>query len=154
MSGLRGICAEKFQVENGPTHDEGGGQWVDDRSARTKKGMPGREGRHGGDHESKAMNNAVFFNGLPPGMDTEDQEVTDQRKMGMSYNGNNPSRYASGDVTNDECSPQNLKDGFSRKAYAPTDDMYTNEHCDTFYSEAKVDGEVGFVERGNVLDRL
>lgn len=154
MSGITGICAEKFQVENGPTTDEGGGSWIDARSARTKKGLPGREGYHGGDPESKAMTNAAFFNSLPPGMDIEDQETTDQRKMGISINGNNPSRYATGDVTNNEISPQNLKDGFSRKSYAPTDDMYTNEHCDTFYSEAKVDGDVGFVERGNTLDRL
>jgi hypothetical protein len=35
-----------------------------------------------------------------------------------------------------------------------TDDEYSNAHVDAFYAEMDVDGEVGFVERNNTLDRM
>lgn len=79
-------------------------------------------------------------------MDIEDQEVTDQRVMPLVMSGES-------DVSED-WSMDAVRDGFQRKKIRPTDDQYTNEHRDLFYAEAKVDGDVGFVERGNLLDRL
>lgn len=57
------------------------------------------------------------------------------------------------DVSED-WNPVAVRDGFTRRNMRPTDDMYSGEHCDAFYSEAKVDGDIGFVERNNNLDRL
>ena len=51
------------------------------------------------------------------------------------------------DVT-DEVNPWVFKQGFNRHKMGPTDDMYTGEHADHFYSDAG-----GFVERNNYLDR-
>lgn len=142
-----GIVQEKFQMEYGQNrNDDSNSGWVSDKSARVKKEIPGREGRSGGDPESKTMNNALFINSLPPGTNIPDQEYADIRKMKLVMSGES-------DVSEDYNS-EAVKNGFTKRKMLPTDDMYTNEHCDTFYSEMKVDGEVGFLERGNTLDRL
>jgi hypothetical protein len=141
-----GIVQEKFQVTQPQNHNDEERGWATDKSARVKKGLPGREGRKGGDPESKPMNNAVMFNSTPPGMDIEDQELTDQRVF--------PMRMASeGDVTPDY-SQKAMKTGFTAHKCCPTDDQYSNEHTDAFYDSVKVDGVEGFVERNNMLDRL
>src|SRR5208282_2284285 len=102
------IVQEKFQVNypqqrnddaTGENHDHGG--WITDIEARAKKNMPGREGLPAGDSNSRFMNNAVFFNSLPPGMDIEDQEVCDIRKMGVNTAGNFTDELAKGDRTQD-----------------------------------------------------
>lgn len=126
------ICQEKFQVKIPDPKTDGSDQWATDDSARVKKNTP------------KGSNS--FFNSLPPGMDIEDQEATDQRVMPLVMSGES-------DVAQD-WNPGAVRDGFTRRTMRPTDDMYTGEHCDLFYADAKVDGEVGFVERGNLLDRL
>ncbi len=138
------IVQEKFQVEFGLT-EEAPGPWVSDQSARVKKGVPGREGRAWGDPSSKAMNNAVFYNGLPPGSDGEDQELSDQRHIPLVMGGQT-------DVSHD-WNPESVANGFSRRPMRPTDDMYTREHNDAFYDEVTVDGHTGFIERNNMLDR-
>jgi hypothetical protein len=150
------IVQEKFQVNYPDTKSSAESQssWVSDMAARAKKGTPGREGRTGGDRASRYMNNAKFFNGLPPGQDIEDQEMADIRRMGISWNGNNPQGEATGDVTNSEVTPHTLRTGFSRKKLLSTDDEYTREHNDAFYDVVEVDGVEGFVERNNMLDRL
>lgn len=140
------VCQEKFQINYPPAADDNGNTWVTDKSARVKKGLPGREGFPGGDRSSKAMNNAVQYNSLPPGMDLEDQELTDQRVMPSVMSGET-------DVSHD-WNREAVTNGFTRRAMRPTDDMYTNEHCDLFYAEITVDGHTGFIERGNTLDRL
>lgn len=142
-----GIVQEKFQIEYGQNkNDDSHSGWVTDKSARTKKNIPGREGRSGGDQESKAMNNSLFTNSLPPGMNIPDQEYSDIRKMKLVMSGES-------DVSEDYNS-ESVKYGFTKRQMRPTDDLYTNEHCDMFYSEMTVDGETGFLERGNTLDRL
>jgi hypothetical protein len=149
------IVQEKFQV-NYPDRDssaENQTSWVTDAEARVKKHQPGREGRAGGDSASRFVNNATFFNSLPPGMDIEDQEVTDQRRMGISFNGNHPVGGATVDRTQ-ELTADVLRTGFSRKKLLATDDEYTREHNDAFYDVVEVDGVEGFVERNNMLDRL
>lgn len=142
-----GIVQEKFQVTPpGNRNDDAMSGWKTDKSARVKKGTPGREGVPGGDLSSRRMNNAVFYASTPPGMDIEDQELTDQRRF--------PMRMASeGDVTPDY-SQKAMKTGFTAHKCCPTDDQYTNEHTDAFYDSIKVDGVEGFIERNNCLDRL
>jgi hypothetical protein len=149
------IVQEKFQV-NMPQqrNDDAQSGWITDVEARAKKGTPGREGRPGGDSGSRFMANAVFYNTLPPGMDIEDQEMCDIRKMGISFNGNMPEAGATGDVTNMEVNPMSLRKGFSRKKLLSTDDEYTREHNDAFYDVVEVDGNEGFIERNNMLDRM
>lgn len=143
------IIQEKMQAVSKPVTSEVN-EWVEARTVRVKKGAPGREGRHGGDPTSRQMNNAAHFGSLPPGMDLEDQELTDQRTFRHSTNGN---MGDGGDVTQ-ELTPKVLVDGFSIKRMSPTDDDYTNEHADVFYMEVTVDGVTGYLERGNTLDRL
>jgi hypothetical protein len=140
------ICQEKFQVEYPEANDDDGHLWVSDKSARTKKGTPGREGRAGGDWPSKTMDNAVFYESLPPGADLEDQEISDQRVMPMTMGGES-------DVSRD-WNPTAVREGWSPRALRPTDDQYTREHNDAFYDEMTVDGVTGFIERNNMLDRM
>lgn len=140
------IVQEKFQVNYPPAADDTVGGWVTDKSARAKKGVPGREGLPGGDRASKTMDNAVFYNTLPPGSDGEDQELTDQRQMKYVMGGES-------DVSADWNS-EAVHCGFSLRQLRPTDDMYTREHNDAFYDEVTVDGVTGFIERNNMLDRL
>lgn len=144
---MAGILQEKFQVDNPQQpNDDGRNGWVDAKSARAKKELPGREGRAGGDPESRAMNNAVAFNSLPPGTDIEDQEHSDQRSMPLVMSGTS-------DVSKD-FSAEAVRRGFTPRHMRATDDEYSNAHVDAFYDEIKVDGNIGFVERNNVLDRL
>ncbi len=137
------IVQEKFQVEfqdPGERHE-----WVSDRSARVKKGTPGRESRGTHDYVCQ-MNNAVQFESLPPGADGEVQELTDQPDMALVMGGET-------DVSHD-CNPEAVRQGFTRRKMRPTDDMYTREHNDAFYDEVTVDGVTGFIERNNMLDRM
>jgi hypothetical protein len=144
---------EKYEVREGDAGDDGGTGWVSDRSARTKKGTPGREGLAGGDSASRSMNNAVFYNSIPPGMDIEDQEMADHRVFNESIAGNFPRGHNAGDATQD-VNAVSLRKGFDKKKLSPTEEEYTHSHQDVFYEEAEVDDEVGFAERGNTLDRL
>lgn len=144
-----GIVQEKFQVNNPQNrNDDSESGWKSDKSARVKKGLPGREGRAGGDPASQHMDNAVFYNGLPPGMDLEDQECIDSRNM--PYGGS----LGSGTQVTDDVTAMSLRQGFDRKSLRPTDDMYTREHNDAFYDSVTVDGVEGYVERNNMLDRM
>ena len=146
------LVSEKFQVSYPQAPDEATG-WVSDKSARAKKNMPGREGLAAGDSASRFVNNAAFFNSLPPGMDIEDQEVCDIRRMGVNTSGGFPTLEAQGDRTQD-LTPKSVRTGFDYKKLRPTDDQFSREHNDAFYDEIEVDGHVGFIERSNMLDRL
>ena len=145
------IVQEKFQVNYPDTQSSAENQhgWLTDVEARAKKMMPGREGVPGGDAASRFMNNAAFFNSLPPGMDIEDQEIVDIRRMGINVAGNMPTEYAQGDLTNNEVSRESLRVGFHKKKLLQTDDVYTREHNDAFYDDVG-----GFVERNNMCDRM
>lgn len=149
------VVQEKFQVNfpqsSEDTRESGG--WVSDKDARAKKNLPGREGLAGGDPGSRFLNNAAFFNSLPPGMDIEDQELADIRRMGINTAGGFPTLLAQGDRTQD-LTPRSVVTGFDHKRLLPTDDQYSREHNDAFYDEIEVDGNVGFIERNNMLDRL
>ena len=142
-----GIRQEKLEyVVTDESHEHDNTQWLDAQKARVKKGAPGREGRHGGDQESKAMNNAVFLNSLPPGMDHADAEFSDIRQQDLSRgNLGNGDQYTT-DVTRDS-----LAHGYSKKPLSSTDAALSEKGG--FYSEIEVDGKTGFLERRNVMDR-
>lgn len=144
------IVQEKFQVNNPQNrNDDANSGWVTDKSARAKKGTPGREGRPGGDWESKFMGNAFLYNTLPPGADIKDQEFSDIRRQ--ERDGNN---MGTGDQVTVDVTTESVRQGFSRKKLLSTDDMYTREHNDAFYDVVQVEGVEGFVERNNMLDRM
>jgi hypothetical protein len=137
------LIREKFEYELPPEPEELH-SWADSKSARVKKGTPGREGRSGGDPQSKQMDNAVFYNTLPPGMDIEDQEIGDIRVQDVALAG-------STDVSKKLVSAKSLAKGFTRLEMSPTDD--NSQHGAGFYDEVEVDGSTGFVEKMNVMDR-
>jgi hypothetical protein len=144
---MPGILQEKFQVDNPQQrNDDAQAGWITDKEARAKKGTPGREGREGGDAASQRMNNAVLYARLPPGMDLEDQEMADIRQMPIGMGGTS-------DVSRD-WNREAVRTGFKRLPMRATDDEYSNAHVDAFYDEMDVDGNVGFAERNNVLDRM
>lgn len=122
-----GIVQEKFQTEFTPP--SGNHEWVSDKSARRSKSSPER------------------FNRLPPGTDIENQSLTDQPGFPKSLAG-------ATDVTHAAVNEQALRKGFSRLPMSPVEDAYTGEHTDVFYGEKTVDGESGFAERGNLMDRI
>ena len=145
------VVQEKFQVtmpDYNSSKEEDVQGWTTDMEARAKKGLPGNEGPPGGDINNRYSMNNAFYNVLPPGMDIEDQEVADIRRMGINVAGNFPDKFAEGDVTNDELHPISLRKGFDRKELLQTDDVYTREHNDAFYDDVG-----GFCERNNYLDR-
>lgn len=127
---MSGILQEKFQVDNAPnSNDDAHSGWASDSSARVKKGSVGHAGQV-----------------LPPGMDIGAQHCSDQREMPLSMGGET-------DVSKD-WNPEALRTGKTRLAMRPTDDEYTKAHNDAFYDEIVVDGDAGFTERNNMLDRL
>ena len=139
-----GIVQEKFQVnEPQQRNDDASSGWVSDRSARVRKGAPGRDrpGQSSGE-------NQYLYNSLPPGMNLADQEMSDIRMQ--PFGG---SMGTGSQVTDDETAMA-LREGFDRKPLRPTDDMYTREHNDAFYDSVSVDSVEGFVERNNMLDRM
>jgi hypothetical protein len=126
-----GLVQEKFQTI-APREKPEEHEWVTDASARRTKGTPSGK--------------AALFNALPPGADLDDQAVREVNSMPESLAGET-------DVSEDT-NRASLQEGYSRLSMRPTDDMWTNEHVDAFYGEAKVDGDVGFCERNNMLDRI
>lgn len=120
------LLQEKFEFE-APEPPAGPSDWASDKAARRPK------------------ENLERLNVLPPGSDISEQPLADTRS---------PMRTMSGetDVSRD-WNREAVTKGFKRLPMRPTDDQYTGEHADTFYGEMTVDGETGFIERGNVLDR-
>jgi hypothetical protein len=127
---MPGILQEKFQVDYPQQgNDDAHSGWVSDRSARDKKGVSGQD--------------SVV---LPPGMDIEAQRLPPRAPMPMTMGGES-------DVSAD-WNPEAKAKGYKRLTMRATDDEYTKAHQDAFYDEMDVDGEVGFAERNNMLDRL
>lgn len=125
------ICQEKFEVRIPDNHNEETRGWVSDKSVRSAKGL--------------SSGDKAFYNRLPPGQNIANQEVSDQPPTPFSMGGET-------DVSKD-WNPTAIRQGWSSRKMLPTDDMWTNEHCDAFYGEMTVDGVTGFLERNNMLDR-
>lgn len=121
-----GLLQEKFQVEF--PDKPGNHEWVEPSTARRVKSSP------------------AYLNCLPPGDNIGDQQLIDNPAIPRVMSGET-------DVTKD-WNPSAVKNGYKRFDVKPTDDAYTAEHVDTFYGEAKSGSDVGFVERGNLLDRI
>ena len=93
------------------------------------------------------------FNFTPPGMDISNQKRAQIENMPLSMAG---STDVSGQVNfkGDKI----FKYGFHRQEMNGTDDLYSGEHIDLFYSEAVGEDDTGeryegFCERNNYLDR-
>jgi hypothetical protein len=120
--------AEKFQITIPPKKEESDQNWVSPSTTRLLNGVPCNEG------DQK-------FNIMPSlQINSKDHSV-------FGYGGNTD---VSGGLE-----PETFKKGFFRREMKATDDQYGGEHIDLFYGEAiDEDGNVGFVERNNYLDRL
>jgi hypothetical protein len=137
------ILQEKFEVRY-PQSQNGQSGWTTDASARRSKGGY-RTRSTAGIYEGvgKALND------LPPGMDIDSQNLADIPSQPMSM-GN----LGNGDQVTTDVTEESLRMGYDRKKLLATDDAYTREHNDSFYDEPVVDGETGFIERNNMLDRM
>lgn len=131
---------EKFQITL-PGKETGNEPWATLESAQTKKN------EYAYNNSTSAQEVGGRFNEMPTGMDITNQFGGQNEKMGYSLNGDTT------DVTS--FSPEkSFKKGYFKKPMKGTDDQYTGEHIDLFYGEAYGDdGEVGFLERNNYLDR-
>jgi hypothetical protein len=125
-----GILQEKFQVDYPQATDDLEAGWVMPSAARTKKGLNQHRGR----------------TPLPPGEDIRAQADTDQNAFPMTMGGESDESH--------DWNPESLRYGFKRLPMRGTDDEYSNAHVDAFYDEMTVEGETGFTERNNVLDRM
>jgi hypothetical protein len=86
----------------------------------------------------RVVRHAAARNEMPVGYDAE-SPADSFRDGGFA---------GSTDVTDDVNVP-NMRKGFTKRPMGMTDEMYSNEHEYDFYGDAG-----GFVERGNVLDRI
>lgn len=131
-----GLVQEKFQVEFPDRKDDH--EWKTPKSARRTAMAP--------TERASEASYSGGLNCLPPGDLIEDQELASTRT---------PTKVMADqtDVTPQWAAESSTK-GFTRYNLRPTDDSYTAEHTDTFYGEAVSDGETGFAERGNMLDRI
>jgi hypothetical protein len=123
---MRNLMQEKFQTTL-PEPPAGSNEWVPDSSARKAKAAP------------------ADLNQLPPGSDIERQDFADATRAPRTMSGET-------DVSKD-WNREAVQKGYKRLGMKPTDDAYTDEHVAPFYSSRIVDGDEGFVENNNVLDR-
>ena len=136
---------EKFQITVPYTkkdENKGDEEWCDVNSAR-KPGTLGHSPKN-----NKTVEEMVVFktNMLPPGMEIANQGGIELDHFAFDLAGTT-------DVAQDT-NLSSLRDGFTRRQMKGTDDQYTGEHMDHFYGEAVGDdGNPGFVERNNYLDR-
>ena len=126
---MAGIMQEKFQVDNAQNrNDDAQSGWKSDSSAR----------------RSRMVSSGPMP--LPPGMNIAAQAVSPMRTFPTVTSGES-------DVSADFNAPA-ARNGFKRLPMSATEDEYSNAHVDSFYDEMKVDGDVGFAERNNMLDRM
>jgi hypothetical protein len=126
---MPGIMQEKFQVDNAPNaNDDARTGWKSDSSARRTRTAPSGSPP------------------LPPGMNIASQAVSPARSFPTVTSGES-------DISADFNAPA-ARNGFKRLPMSGTEDEYSNAHVDSFYDEIKVDGDVGFAERNNMLDRM
>lgn len=152
----KGLLQEKFQRTVTDPQTDGGNSWGSFKNARRTSAIP--EGRVDTSEAKKrnvigGIDAAIDYpksNRMPPG-----QEINDQ----YSRPGKDMPYVAAGatDVSN-SVNGSMLKKGFQRQDMKGTDDMYTNEHTEEFYGEAKGEDDAGnkytgFLERNNYLDR-
>jgi len=132
---------EKFQITVPPEKEEAD-LWVSMTSQR-------HVGEAGFLHQNSTTATGPSgpkFNTPPPGMDISNQLRARIKQMPLSMSGET-------DVSKDT-SPIAFAQGYTRREMKGTDDQYTGEHMDHFYGEAvDENGNVGFAERNNYMDR-
>lgn len=118
---------EKFQIIV-PGKIEAEEPWASFQSARDVNG-------------ERATGNTQVLRDMPPGMDSSNQDSTEQNNMPFVLSGSN-------DVSHEAYAPSAMECGYAKLPMKGSDDMYTGEHVDHFYGDAG-----GFIERNNYLDR-
>lgn len=135
------MLQEKFQVTV-PPKPEKDHEWRSFADARST----GEAGFQHSNNASAIADVTMKTNYMPPGMDISNQARKRIDSMPLDMAG-------STDVSRDT----NVKafgKGFTRRYMGATDDLYSGEHMDHFYGEVvDEDGNVGFAERNNYLDR-
>src|ERR1700744_726776 len=81
------IVQEKFQEEFSVPFEDGSNYWTTDKAARTKKGLPGREGHPPYTVDGYGAEDSVMLNALPPGRDIEDQQYADTPTQSLVQSG-------------------------------------------------------------------
>lgn len=128
---MSGLLQEKFQITV-PAKKEAGHDWDTFKKNRDTHGVDA---------------GCDKFNDMPPGMDIDDQCRPAPGKFACNLAGES-------DVSANMVAKSAMVKGYARIKMGATDDQYTGEHVDLFYGEAKdEDGNVGFAERNNYLDR-
>ena len=140
---------ERLQVlaPRNNNEDKGENEWVWPFRNNTEVRKTGEAGfLHSNNSSADAMATAKF-NFLPPGMELDNQKRVRINQMPLSMSGQS-------DVSKDT-NPTAFAEGFTRRDLGSADDQYHLEHVDLFYGAAVGDdGNEGFVERNNYLDRL
>lgn len=128
---MAGILQEKYQLDLPANRNDEEAGWRTDASVRRNKGQ---------------CNLSKNRRDLPPGEDLKYCDPPGPERFQMHMSGET-------DVSKD-VNPEAFDKGFTRRSMSPYEDQYTREHNDAFYDEITVDGDTGFVERNNVLDRM
>ncbi len=130
---------EKFQtiLPSVPDEDDGT-EWTDLSASRH---ISEEQSRHR-NNQTAAGETGGKFNEMPPNM-----ELCNENEMLRQIAGCTDFSY--------DTNPEAFQNGFTRRPMNGTDDLYTGEHADHFYGEAVGDdGNPGFAERNNYLDRM
>lgn len=149
----KGLLQEKFQrtVKRGPKEDH---SWKSFESTRTTHDHPKQM------YRTDPLRAASVVGGCPPELTDFSAPKTNELPPGMNITHQGPGvgstkdggLAGSTDVSN-SVNDSMLMRGYQRQNMHSADEMYTNEHTEEFYGDATVDGETGFVERNNYLDR-
>jgi hypothetical protein len=134
---------EKFEIllPAAPNEDDGNA-WASFESARNTK----RSGQLHRNNTTSAEETDMKFNYTPTTTQAR-QERLDDTPFPRTMAGTT-------DVSAD-ANPEAFAQGFKRHPMAGCSDEYSGEHVDLFYGEAiGDDGNEGFVERNNYLDRI
>lgn len=153
----KGLLQEKFQ-RTAPSRTEGPNEWANksygDGTSIRKIYQPNKSERYESE-QSFAPDEGSFtdykLNYMPPGMfiDNQEPQVTER-----------PYKKTDAGVTDvsKDTTDRAMRKGFTLRPFSGTDDLYTNEHKEEFYGEAKGEDDAGnkvegFLERNNYMDR-
>lgn len=144
----KGILQEKFQRTMQRPAEEPKA-WTTPKAVRRVVVQESQHYAPIGDKAAAAGKQAEFdaprTNRMPPGQEIMDQVQSRQYEQPYSNAG-------ATDESNSVNAAMLIK-GYQRQQMRPEDEMYNDEHEELFYGTAEVDGDVGFVERNNYLDR-
>jgi hypothetical protein len=142
---MPGFFQEKSQISGPVVHnDEVPDKWAPWSNSRVAPVLGAARKSQENVPSFLAKDSADFdtskFNGMPPGMELDNQWAADIESMPLVTAGET-------DVSKDT-NPESFREGFKRIDMKGTDDLYTGEHTDLWYGDTG-----GFIERNNMLDR-